>query len=131
MKNEDPKHELHEEDDDEHEGSLHVEEDEEEGAWLVSYADFMTCLACFFILMVAFANYDPVAFQQKTEEVAKSVSKDKYKSSKTKLDFLNEEIAKHPVLNEMYKPEFDLKFPHYSLLKVFYPLQSKSFPVFS
>ena len=37
---------------------------DEEELWLVSYADMMTLVACFFILMMAFANYEPAGFQQ-------------------------------------------------------------------
>jgi chemotaxis protein MotB len=37
---------------------------DEVGTWLVSYADLMTLVACFFILMVAFANFDDPLFQE-------------------------------------------------------------------
>ncbi len=83
-------------------GGPPAEEDEGE-LWLMSYADMMTLLTCFFILMMAFANYDPVGFTEKTKEVAKHFNRDKYKSSRTKLESLQEEVARHPVLNEMYK----------------------------
>lgn len=43
----------------------------DEAGWLVSYADLMTLVACFFILMMAFANYDPATFQRKAEVMAK------------------------------------------------------------
>jgi chemotaxis protein MotB len=36
--------------------------------WLTSYADLMTLVACFFILMVAFANFEDPAFQAKAQE---------------------------------------------------------------
>jgi chemotaxis protein MotB len=71
--------------------------------WLVSYADMMTLVACFFILMMAFANYDPIGFAKKTEELAKSVNKDKFKSSESKFTQLQEEIARHPELIKMLK----------------------------
>jgi chemotaxis protein MotB len=71
--------------------------------WLLSYADMMTLIACFFILMMAFANYDPVGFTKKTVEVSKHFNKDKYKSSETKLKILHEEIAKHPELVKKFK----------------------------
>ena len=38
------------------------DEGDESEAWLVSYADMMTLIACFFILMMAFANFDPIGF---------------------------------------------------------------------
>ena len=43
----------------------------DDAGWLTSYADLMTLVACFFILMMAFANYEPVAFQRKAELMAK------------------------------------------------------------
>ncbi len=64
--------------------------------WLVSYADMMTLIACFFILMMAFANYDPAGFNKKAVELSKSFNKDKYKSSDLKMKELMEEIVKHP-----------------------------------
>jgi len=72
-------------------------DDEDEGGeeWLVSYADMMTLIACFFILMMAFANYDPVGFNVKAEQLSKHFRKDKYKSSDMKLKEITEEIARH------------------------------------
>ncbi len=64
--------------------------------WLISYADMMTLIACFFILMMAFANYDPAGFNKKAVELSKSFNKDKYKSSELKMKELMEEISKHP-----------------------------------
>ncbi|PIK14820.1 flagellar motor protein MotB [Halobacteriovorax sp. JY17] len=77
-------------------------EDDSSG-WLVSYADMMTLIACFFILMMAFANFDPVGFNQKAEELSKSFNKGKWKSSDIKLNEINEEIARHPTLKKMSK----------------------------
>ncbi len=82
---------------------LEFEEDGDSELWLVSYADMMTLLACFFILMMAFANFDPVGFQEKTKEISKHFNKDKYKSSETKLTRLQEEVARHPELKKMSK----------------------------
>jgi chemotaxis protein MotB len=72
--------------------------DEDDGGgedWLVSYADMMTLIACFFILMMAFANYDPVGFNIKAEKLSKHFRKDKYKSSDMKLSQITEEVARH------------------------------------
>lgn len=81
-----------------------IEEEVEEGeAWLLSYSDMMTLIACFFILMMAFANYDPAGFQEKTKEIAKHFSKGQTKLSTLKLTELKEEIAKHPELKDMTK----------------------------
>jgi chemotaxis protein MotB len=62
--------------------------------WLLSYADMMTLIACFFILMMAFANYDPVS---------RHFMKDKYKSSDMKLTQLQEEVSRHPELKKKSK----------------------------
>lgn len=71
--------------------------------WLISYADMMTLIACFFILMMAFANYDPAGFTRKTIEVSKHFNKDKYKSSDSKMKRLEEEIARHPEIKKLLK----------------------------
>ncbi|EQC48909.1 OmpA family protein [Bacteriovorax sp. BSW11_IV] len=79
-------------------------EPEESGdGWLVSYADMMTLIACFFILMMAFANYDPAGFSKKAEELSKSFNKDQYKSSDIKLNELSDEVAKHPDIEKKAK----------------------------
>ena len=71
--------------------------------WLVSYADMMTLIACFFILMMAFANYDPSGFNKKAIELSKSFNKDKYKSSELKMKELMEEVSKHPEITKKAK----------------------------
>lgn len=71
--------------------------------WLVSYADMMTLIACFFILMMAFANYDPAGFNKKAIELSKSFNKDKYKSSELKMKELMEEVSKHPEITKKLK----------------------------
>jgi chemotaxis protein MotB len=63
--------------------------------WLVSYADMMTLVACFFILMMAFANYEEVGFSVKIEEFSKHFRKEKFKSSKQNLKFIHDEMAVH------------------------------------
>lgn len=72
-------------------------------AWLMSYADMMTLIACFFILLIAFANFDPVGFTEKTKEIAKHFNKDKYKSAETEMEHLKEEVAKHPEVKKKAK----------------------------
>lgn len=76
---------------------------DDDSGWLVSYADMMTLIACFFILMMAFANYDPVAFNKKAKDLSTSFQKGKYKSSEIKLSELTEEISKHPELEKNSK----------------------------
>lgn len=46
------------------------EQADEGEAWLTSYADMITLIACFFILMTAFANFDPIEFQEKGEQLS-------------------------------------------------------------
>lgn len=79
-----------------------LEEDSGEG-WLVSYADMMTLIACFFILMMAFANYDPAGFNKKAKELSKAFNKGQFKSSDIKLTEISEEIARHPELKKKAK----------------------------
>lgn len=74
---------------------MDFDDDDESEGWLVSYADMMTLIACFFILMMAFANYDPIGFSVKAENLSKSFRKEKYKSSDMKLSEITEEIARH------------------------------------
>ena len=75
--------------------------------WLLSYADLMTLLASFFILMMAFANFDPVQFGEDAETVSKSFKKVKQQSSKDLLKQLKDEIENHTELKEMTGVEID------------------------
>jgi chemotaxis protein MotB len=77
----------------------------EEGGelWLVSYADLMTLVACFFILMVAFANFEPQTFAEKSKEISKHFNKDKDQGSLSRLEKLQEEMAMHPELKAATK----------------------------
>ncbi len=84
---------------------MNIEEEDVEEAgegWLVSYADMMTLIACFFILMMAFANYDPVGFTTKSKKLA-SAFRGRYKSSDVKLTRITEEVSRHPQLKKMFK----------------------------
>ena len=88
---------------------------DEEELWLVSYADMMTLIACFFILMMAFANYDEAGFNKKVATIADHFNKKEgrgegkgenvgdAKISDLKLKTLEEEISKHPDLLKMTK----------------------------
>ncbi len=88
---------------------------DEEELWLVSYADMMTLVACFFILMMAFANYEPAGFQQKVKVIADHFSKEKGKGpgkgefkgegkeSEQKLKNFEDELSRHPEIVKMAK----------------------------
>ena len=91
--------------------SLYPEDNdsEDEGEiWLVSYADMMTLIACFFILMMAFANFDPIGFSTRAEQMSKAFRKEKAKTSDEKLKLITEEMSKHPEILKKtkisYKP---------------------------
>jgi chemotaxis protein MotB len=64
-------------------------------SWMVSYADMMTLIACFFILMMVFAHYDAVTFQRKAELLAKyfqgenDVSEDPLASIRDELEIIS------------------------------------------
>lgn len=68
--------------------------DEPEG-WLTSYADLMSLLSCFFMLMMAFANYDTPGVQRKAKIIAETFNNNGGLSDQD-LEKLSQEIAKHP-----------------------------------
>lgn len=77
--------------------------DEGEG-WLVSYADLMTLIACFFILMVSFADFTKKdEFMIKTRAIAQHFNKDKYLSSEKRFKYIETELARHPELKTKTK----------------------------
>ncbi|MFY7992957.1 MAG: OmpA/MotB family protein [Bacteriovoracaceae bacterium] len=81
----------------------------DDSIWLTSYADLMTLVACFFILLVAFANFDPQSFSRKANEMAKHFSGDKPENDTELIEKLKEEIESDPVLksNVEVKMEMD------------------------
>jgi chemotaxis protein MotB len=52
-------------------GGHHVEADEGEGNWLVSYADMMTLLVGFFVVLQSFSKVDAQSFEQVKKETSK------------------------------------------------------------
>ena len=57
--------------DDEETTTIIEEAAEAEDGWAISYADLMTLISTFFILLVAFANFEKPTFNKKAKEVAK------------------------------------------------------------
>jgi len=78
-------------------------EDEEEGElWLVSYADLMTLIACFFILLTAFANYDPIALGNKFKVFAQHFGGPKLEEQDdNKLETLTKNLRRKPEVQEV------------------------------
>lgn len=75
--------------------------DEPEG-WLTSYADLMSLLSCFFMLMMAFANYDTPGVQRKAKIIAETFNNNGGLSEHD-LEKLSQEIAKHPDFEDRTK----------------------------
>lgn len=81
-----------------HRAEHHEEAHEGEGPWIVSYADMMTLLFCFFVIMTSFANFDPVVVAKKSAGIAAHFSKGELNSESTAIKDLGSEIGGHPNL---------------------------------
>lgn len=81
-----------------HDEEIHEEAHEGEGPWIVSYADMMTLLFCFFVIMTSFANFDPVVMSSKSAAVADHFAKGEASEVKNELKGLGMEIGGHPNL---------------------------------
>ena len=75
---------------------------EEAEGWITSYADMMSLLCCFFMLMMAFANYDPPGFEQKARIISESFKKTGA-ISELDIEKLKGEIAHHPDFEDRLK----------------------------
>jgi chemotaxis protein MotB len=96
-------------------GKRQIDPPDEEELWLTSYADMMTLIACFFILMMAFANYEEPGFQKKVQIIAEHFKKNQGKGegkgefkgdgkeSDLKMKFFEDELARHPDIKKMVK----------------------------
>ncbi len=76
----------------------HEEAHEGEGPWIVSYADMMTLLFCFFVIMTSFASFDPVVVAKKSAQVAEHFVPGKEDAEKKQMEGLGMEIAGLPNL---------------------------------
>ncbi len=81
-----------------HGGGHHEEAHEGEGPWIVSYADMMTLLFCFFVIMCSFGNFDPVVVAKKSAEVADHFAPDKAMEEFKNFQALGMDIGGHPNL---------------------------------
>ena len=86
-----------------HKGGHHEEAHEGEGPWIVSYADLMTLLFCFFVIMTSFANFDPVVVAGKSEELAENFNPGGANADKKELEGLGLEIGGLPDLKGIAK----------------------------
>jgi chemotaxis protein MotB len=80
-----------------------------EGNWLISYADLMTLVACFFIMLVSFANFEDSGFQGKTVKFAQyfrgSVKKSKGDVEKMPVKGISEEVESIRKVDTEKEPE--------------------------
>lgn len=83
----------------------HEEVHEGEGPWIVSYADMMTLLFCFFVIMSSFASFDPVTVATKSAEVAEHFVPGKLDAENKAMQGLGVEIGGIPNLKGVAKVE--------------------------
>ena len=83
----------------------HEEAHEGEGPWIVSYADMMTLLFCFFVIMTSFASFDPVEVAGKSEKLAEGFNPKGAEAALEDLKGLGLEVGKLPDLEGIAHPE--------------------------
>lgn len=76
----------------------HEEHHEGEGPWIVSYADMMTLLFCFFVIMTSFANFDNTSVAQKSEKFSENFNPEGANDEKLQMEGLGQEISNLPDL---------------------------------
>ena len=84
-----------------HREEHHDEVHEGEGPWIVSYADMMTLLFCFFVIMSAFANFDPIVVAKKSAVISEYFAKGETNEENNAVKDLGSEIGGHPNLKGM------------------------------
>ena len=84
----------------------------DESNWLVSYADMMTVLCCFFILLVSMANFDVKEFEHLAKRISEHFSHGKEKDmggtgpyfmNDQKMKYMQQELAQHPEIKKLAK----------------------------
>jgi len=86
-------------------GGGHEEVHEGEGPWIVSYADMMTLLFCFFVIMTSFASFEPQVVAKKSAHVAEHFVPGKEDAENKALDGLGMQIGGLPDLKGKVKAE--------------------------
>lgn len=77
----------------------HEEEEHEEGEpWLMSYADMMTLLFCFFVIISSFGNYDPIEVAKKSKEIADYTSHGAVTEEEENVTKLEQDVVTNPEL---------------------------------
>lgn len=82
-------------------GHNHEEEDEEHGEgepWLMSYADMMTLLFCFFVVMSSFGTYDAVEVAHKSKAIADYASDGAVSEEENEVTKLEQDVSSSPEL---------------------------------
>ncbi len=74
-------------------------QEQDEGGWLTTFADMMTLLMTFFVLLFAMSTLDPVKLEQFGDSTKKESSKKKAK--KVSLSQINKEVKKLVVEQEL------------------------------
>jgi chemotaxis protein MotB len=83
----------------------HGEAHEGEGPWIVSYADMMTLLFCFFVIMTSFANFDSAVVTRKSKDVAEHFAKGKFEEETQEFQSLGWSIGGHPNLKGLVRSQ--------------------------
>ena len=77
-------------------------------AWLMSYADMMTLISCFFILVVAFSNQEDPSFRKKADEFAKYFRGDLVEAKEKKIKRDEGENKRISEEKQIYKDDRDI-----------------------
>ena len=82
----------------------HQDEHHGEGPWIVSYADMMTLLFCFFVILTSLASFDPIVMARKSAKMAEHFGNGKQLQDGEEINGLGLEIGGHPNLKGIVNP---------------------------